>query len=1026
MIGKTNSQTGGAKGEKLNISLVSNQASHTDLIGAIITVTHPGGSTDYTWGGSEITVNVPSFVDYTVSYSAVNGYKTPESFSSTAVPENSRSITAEYKTEIVSVSLKADNGSSINGARVTINGQSHTWNGTVITQKVPFGTVYSVVPQALSGFGTPESQSGITAGLASRSFTFTYISALLKLGILSNQGADNAIAQVKALVKFGDDSVEMANGDTTVLPVNSNVTITFPEVEGYKTPEEINFAYTGGIVEKSGTYYCEALTVNVSADEGSPSGYEVTVLKGEPLDAKGQYIPLSYIESVYGCYQSVWFNSCYPSNVRMEIHGKATSNINGCMFGSISSNNEPLALSFDYSNSTIEFRFAEEANSCSGEIGVDEEFWITISGLNCHIRVWDGQDERTYSVSAEGNTDIDGDGWLGRINFFSYQDLDDGDPYFEYHTYYRLYSAKIYNGDTLVHDYVPCKDTSLPSGPKASLYDKVDRVIGAIYSSNMDDFNYDEDSMVIGKQTTSTGTYKIPYDEPYYVQANEVDGYKAPAVVARTASAKSHIINQEYKIKKIVDLSLQDVHGNPIQRSTANCYVIKEPGQYKFPLVYGNAIKNGQVNYSAFTNNGGANSHDFVDSFGNIIDGPYIKTASTSRALVIGNSDCDDDVITIDTVNSIQVDEGKDWENGRYGYFTVNRIPPEGGNIVIGISQGTNQYEAWWWHIWLWPYDLTPVEITNATGVKYNIMPVNLATKLDTADSISKTTGWKNWFYQFGRPTPLLCPSAYDSKSGHSPGLLTAADIANSLKLGLSNSTLFYKYSSTYNYNWFKEDSAKTYNLWDAACSSTGASDNDTVKTVYDPCPVGWKVPNGKTFTGFSKTNVIGDFSNGWKFKRYTNDSVGIFFPASGFRGYSNSSLNSVGSAGAVALSSAYSESRPCILYFSNSLVSTDTNYSSVYRSSGISIRPVQDDMTEVWSFSFTIRKSGTPKTYYATENMTWAEWCASGFNIEGWYIDGNGCVLTSSGQFCIIDANMSVVYSTDVITAQAYNVETA
>lgn len=967
MIGKTNSQTGGAKGEKLNISLVSNQTSHTDLIGAIITVTHPGGSTDYTWGGSEITVNVPSFVDYTVSYSAVNGYKTPEPFSSTAVPENSRSITAEYKTEIVSVSLKADNGSSVNGARVTINGQSHTWNGTVITQKVPFGTVYSVVPQALSGFGTPESQSGITAGLASRSFTFTYISALLKLGILSNQGADNAIAQVKALVKFGDDSVEMANGDTIVLPVNSNVTIIFPEVEGYKTPEAINFAYTGGVVEKSGTYYCEALTVNVSADEGSPSGYEVTVYKGEPLDAKGQYIPLSYIESVYGNYQSIEFNSRYPANIRMEIHGKATSNIDGCMFGGESTNDGPLALFFNYLNSTIEFRFAEEGYSCPGEIGVGEEFWITISGLNCHIRVWDGLDERTYSVSAEGDVDWDDDGWLGYINFFCFRGDDDGFAEYEYHTCYRLYSAKIYNGDTLIHDYVPCKNLSLASGPKASLYDKVDRVIGYIHSATINDFNYDEDSMVIGRQTTSTGTYKIPYDEPYYVQANEVDGYKTPVVVARTASAKSHIINQEYKIKRVVDLSMYDVHGNPIQQSTANCYVIKEPGQYKFPLVYGNAIKNGKVNNAAFTNNGGAYSHDFVNSNGAIITQPYIYPGGNNTVSVV-NSDCDDNVISdvlLDKLNA-------------YMSFTINQVPQEGGNIILQLKGNANGgYENWSWHIWLWPHDLTPVEITNATGVKYNIMPVNIASKYD-ADGVHI----KNWFFQWGRHTPMLLPSAWNSTTDHTPGSITKTSKASNLATGLINPSTFY-YNPNSPYNWFGGKSY--YNLWDASCTGTGHSDNDTVKTVYDPCPVGWKIPNGNTFTGFSTSNVVGGFNNGWNFKRNTEDTTGVFFPASGYRKSSSGDLDKVGSSGGVWLSSASSQKTTGYL---NILSSDIDPHSSGNRAYGFSVRPVEDDniQMDVIMISFTIQN----ESYQAESGMTWFEWVNSEYNTGGYYVEAS------------------------------------
>lgn len=43
------------------------------------------------------------------------------------------------------------------------------------------------------------------------------------------------------------------------------------------------------------------------------------------------------------------------------------------------------------------------------------------------------------------------------------------------------------------------------------------------------------------------------------------------------------------------DLSL--AHG---ERSTANCYIINAPGLYKFPVVYGNAIRHGKLNPEAF------------------------------------------------------------------------------------------------------------------------------------------------------------------------------------------------------------------------------------------------------------------------------------------------------------------------------------------------------------------------------------------------------------------------------------------
>ena len=51
MIGKTNAQTsagGGIKGEKVNISLKTNQSSHEDLKGAIITVSYATVVEEYT------------------------------------------------------------------------------------------------------------------------------------------------------------------------------------------------------------------------------------------------------------------------------------------------------------------------------------------------------------------------------------------------------------------------------------------------------------------------------------------------------------------------------------------------------------------------------------------------------------------------------------------------------------------------------------------------------------------------------------------------------------------------------------------------------------------------------------------------------------------------------------------------------------------------------------------------------------------------------------------------------------------
>ena len=465
----------------------------------------------------------------------------------------------------------------------------------------------------------------------------------------------------------------------------------------------------------------------------------------------------------------------------------------------------------------------------------------------------------------------------------------------------------------------------------------------------------------------------IPAYTDYSISVSEVNGYITPDISTFTSQPYGlRKVSFSYTYNPIKDLSLYDIYGNRISRNTANCYIVKEAGKYKFPLVYGNAIKDGAINSAAYTKNSGAHSHDFVNYKGNVIVSPYIITDTgetiTSAQLSIADTD---NIFTNIALSGTGADT--------YVTFNITSIPETGANGIISIKNSAGTI-MWNWHIWIWPYDLTPVEITNTTGVSYNILPVNLATKLDTADSIDKTTGWKNWFYQFGRPNPMLCPSAYSSTNNRaSYGALSyAVDIAANIQMGIQNPTTFYKDNAFYNNNWFQTNSDKTYNLWDAACTSTGNSDNNVVKTIYDPCPPGFKMPNGNTFTYFSISNVVGSFTNGWNFMRHSGDTVGVFFPASGYRNYSDGSLGHVGSSGCVWVSSAYSQNYAYYLdFFSDDVNLTNNNY----RTYGFSVRPVADTNIIFNGITFTI--NGV--TYQANNNMTWQEWINSAYNTTGY-----------------------------------------
>lgn len=107
----------------------------------------------------------------------------------------------------------------------------------------------------------------------------------------------------------------------------------------------------------------------------------------------------------------------------------------------------------------------------------------------------------------------------------------------------------------------------------------------------------------------------------------------------------------------------------------------------------------------------------------------------------------------------------------------------------------------WSWHIWVWPDDLTPVTITNSTSVDYNILPVNLGSKWDASTS-GKIY---NWFYQWGRPTPMLPSKAYDSTTdatNYGVKTFTKSSKASTYGAGIQNPQTFY-YNSSSPYNWF-------------------------------------------------------------------------------------------------------------------------------------------------------------------------------------------------------------------------------
>ena len=378
-----------------------------------------------------------------------------------------------------------------------------------------------------------------------------------------------------------------------------------------------------------------------------------------------------------------------------------------------------------------------------------------------------------------------------------------------------------------------------------------------------------------------------------------------------TKISLSHLIG-----KKMHDLSMLDYKGSALKRrETANCYIVSETGYYELPLVYGCGIVDGNINSESYTQVSGDNTQPFFNYLNRQINSPFIEEDTGITA--VGAS-----VVLIDTAGFV-IDEVylTDGDLCKFLRFHVSSIPTLGGNATIAVKDETGQI-MWSWHIWAYPFTLHTFTHTNASGNTYNILDVNLGWVKENVDSKKGTSP----YYQWGRKDPML-------RSGASAavGSFNITGCATSVAATIQNPNVFNKQDGTNN-NWWTNDGTLVnfYNYWDASQTTTGDGHKSIVKTVYDPSPVGFHIPCGATFTGFSTSN-----GGTWD-KGYTWDNN--FFQADGFRHHAYGGIYNVGDYGCYWDAASSSAKYAYSIYFKSGAV--NPQYGS-NRSDGFSVRPV-------------------------------------------------------------------------------------
>lgn len=435
---------------------------------------------------------------------------------------------------------------------------------------------------------------------------------------------------------------------------------------------------------------------------------------------------------------------------------------------------------------------------------------------------------------------------------------------------------------------------------------------------------------------------------------NTVVGDPITVLASEALSGKPTVSN--------VDLSMVDNAGNPrATRTTANCYLVHNPGTYRIPLVYGNAIKNGENNSLAYhaTASGSNIKSDLVNHADAAITDPWLKNNSATP---------DGAELLWQDVNGMITAVGID---GDYLTFTV--AGTAAGNAVIAAKMGSTI--VWSWHIWVTDETLSATTAVDASTHTYSVAAVNVgwvSDKINTyyqgsscvvratcngvtlqfnvqqPNSIaSEYSNGRNPYYQWGRKDPEIPMDLYTNYN------CNTYDISGNAVTTSSNNTITtvsgeYSIGTTIKNpqkHYFNSSNGRPYNegkynYWDINQNSTGAIKTATVKTVYDPCPPGFCVPTGQLYNWMNSKSGTWTSTSNQQGRMLTQNSYNIFFPASGYRKLNNSQLDYGGMYGYYWSASVNGSNNGYYLY----IYGTGFNWRDSYRANGYSVRPVVEE----------------------------------------------------------------------------------
>lgn len=282
--------------------------------------------------------------------------------------------------------------------------------------------------------------------------------------------------------------------------------------------------------------------------------------------------------------------------------------------------------------------------------------------------------------------------------------------------------------------------------------------------------------------------------------------------------------------------------------NTANCYIVSAPGTYAIPLVYGNAIKNGQPNPSAYD----TSRKCYKDYQGKEIGSPYIIGGTKAKIIWQDGNQVSNNV-SIQNNNLV---------------FTVDKKNIKNGNAVVAVTD-KDGVVMWSWHLWF-----TSPEALNTTTLEKGTNIINVVAKeplglayvkwlqsknsngtartedrhikiklkqndnngqTATVEIIQKPVYYREintTSYQFGRkdPMPNIDVAGFNIEPAETDG--------KRIQDFIQNPGTFYTGAHLYS----EFNNGETYSLWASNTTLENHDLTNTNKSIYDPCPAGYKV----------------------------------------------------------------------------------------------------------------------------------------------------------------------------------------